>query len=71
MAHQVRGRTGAIAECMEGAAVAHVGVRLGIATGELRVISNTTGDRSGQRWDLKGALSALEKVIGRLAASLS
>jgi futalosine hydrolase len=71
MAHQVRGRTGAIAECMEGAAVAHVGVRLGIATGELRVISNTTGDRSGQRWDLKGALAVLEQVIGRLVASLS
>jgi futalosine hydrolase len=70
LAMVVRARTGAIAECMEGAAVAHVGVRLGVATGELRVISNTTGDRPGQRWDLKGALAALEQVIGRFAASL-
>lgn len=67
LAEQVRARTGAVAECMEGAAVAHVGARLGVPTGELRVISNTTGDRPGQRWDLKGALAGLEAVIGRLA----
>jgi futalosine hydrolase len=66
LARRVQERTGAVAEAMEGAAVAHVGSRLGLATGELRVISNTCGDRSSQRWDLKGALAALERVIGRL-----
>lgn len=71
LADEVRARTGAIAEGMEGAAIAHVGARLGVATGELRVISNTTGDRAAQRWDLKGALAALERVIGRLRETLS
>jgi futalosine hydrolase len=70
LAQQVRARTGAVAECMEGAAVAHIALRLGVASGELRVISNTTGDRAGQRWDLNGALAELEMVIGRLAVRL-
>jgi futalosine hydrolase len=62
----VRERTGAVAEAMEGAAVAHAAARLGIAAGELRVISNTTGDRPRQTWDLPGALRVLAGVIGRL-----
>lgn len=70
LAAQVRQRTSALAEAMEGAAVALVAHRLGIRVGELRIISNTTGDRSGQTWDLKGALAALERVTGRLAALL-
>ena len=69
LARQVRQRTGAIAECMEGAAVGLVAHRLGIAFGEVRVISNTTGDRPGQTWDLKGALQRLSQVIGLLAAA--
>jgi futalosine hydrolase len=68
-ARAVRERTGALAEGMEGAAVAHVANRLGIPCGELRVISNTCGDRSRQQWDLAGALRALEVVIGRLLSS--
>jgi futalosine hydrolase len=54
---------------MEGAAVALAAVRLGLAFGELRVISNTTGDRARQQWDLKGALARLTDVIGRLRAA--
>jgi futalosine hydrolase len=68
-ARAVRERTGAVAEGMEGAAVAHVATRLGIPCGELRVISNTCGDRGGQRWDLPGALRILERVIGRVRSS--
>ncbi len=65
-------RTGAIAEAMEGAAVALAARRVSssIATGELRVISNTTGERSAQRWDPEGALATLRDVLGRLAGSL-
>jgi futalosine hydrolase len=67
LAQQVRERTGAVAESMEGAAVAQVARRLGVACGELRVISNSTGDRGGQQWDLKGALAKLEQVVRDLA----
>lgn len=68
LAGEVAQRTGAIAEAMEGAACALVAARLGVPFAELRVISNTTGDRARQAWDLAGALRVLEGVIGRLAA---
>lgn len=68
LAAEVARRTGAIAEAMEGAACALVAARLGVPFAELRVISNTTGDRARQAWDLAGALRVLEGVIGRLAA---
>lgn len=66
LAHELARRTGALAEGMEGAAVAAVAHRLRVPAGELRVISNTTGDRGTQRWDLGGALSRLSRVMGRL-----
>jgi futalosine hydrolase len=66
-AAQVVARTGAVAEAMEGAAVLQVAQRLGIPAAEVRVISNTTGDRPRQRWDLPGSLACLSRVIGRLA----
>jgi futalosine hydrolase len=56
------------AEAMEGAAVALVAARLGVAAGELRCISNTTGDRPRQVWDVPAALAALSRAVGRLAA---
>ncbi|MHC4217263.1 MAG: futalosine hydrolase [Planctomycetota bacterium] len=56
-------RTGAIAEAMEGAAVVHAARRLGVAGIELRVISNTTGDRDRQQWDLAGALDVLGRKV--------
>lgn len=58
--------TGAICECMEGAAAALVARKLGLPFGEVRVISNTTGDRPGQIWDISGALATLSRVIGLL-----
>lgn len=66
LARSVAQRTGAVAEAMEGAAVAAVASRLGVPAAELRVISNTTGRRQVQRWDLEGALTVLAEVIGRL-----
>ncbi len=62
-----------IAEAMEGAAVALAAHRIDerLLTGELRVISNTTGDRSKQIWDLDGALKKLEKILGRMTTTQS
>lgn len=66
LAKAVVDRTGAIAECMEGAAVSHVARLLRVAVAELRVISNTTGDRERQRWDIRLALDRLAGVMSRL-----
>ena len=66
LASAVAARTGAIAEAMEGAACALACARLGVPFAEIRVISNTTGARDRQRWDLPGALRAL----GDLASNL-
>jgi futalosine hydrolase len=68
-AQGVVSRTGASVEAMEGAAIALAAQRLGVLSGELRVISNTTGDREKQRWDLDGALERLRSVLGRLVGS--
>lgn len=66
LANAVRERTGALAEAMEGAAVALVAWRLRMPMAEIRVISNTTGRRSTQRWDLKTALARLSDVCSRM-----
>jgi futalosine hydrolase len=64
-AREIASRTGAVAEAMEGAAVVHAARRQGVAGAELRVISNTTGDRSSQQWDLRAALAALGPAVRR------
>ncbi len=58
--------SGCIAEAMEGAAGGLVCAQLGKAFGEIRVISNTTGDRAHQVWNLDKALSRLRQVVQRL-----
>ena len=58
----VRTRTGAMAEAMEGAAVVHAARRVGVPALEIRSISNTTGDRATQRWDIAAAFAALQGV---------
>lgn len=63
-------RTGAIAEAMEGAAVVHAARRLGVPAIELRVVSNTTGDRDRQVWDLDLALSALGNAVADALTAL-
>ncbi len=70
-AESVARRTGAVAEAMEGAAVVHAARRLGVPAIELRVISNTTGDRDSQKWDLAGALLVLGRSAGEALAALS
>ena len=57
-----------IAEGMEGAAVAHVAHTLGIDLAEMRVISNTTGDRDKQVWDFKAAFAVLGALARKIAA---
>ncbi len=66
LAARVVARTGAIAEAMEGAAVGHIAARLGIPFAELRVLSNTTGDRARQRWDMGAALKRLHTLAAAL-----
>ena len=70
-AESVAERTGAVAEAMEGAAVVHAARRMGVPAIELRVISNTTGDRDDQKWELAGALAALGKSMGEAMAALN
>lgn len=66
LAEAVAARTGALAEDMEGAAVGLAAARLGVPFASLRVVSNRTGDRERQVWNLDGALLRLAE----LAASL-
>lgn len=69
-AAEVVRRSGAVAEAMEGAAVVHAARRLGVRAIELRAISNTTGDRRRQVWDLPGALSALGNAVPKAVAAI-
>lgn len=65
-----RGRH-AIAEAMEGAAAGLAAWRLGAPFAELRAISNTTGARENQIWDLERAMTRLAAVAARLAVTAS
>lgn len=70
LARAIALRTGAVAEAMEGAAIGHALARMfepAPAFAEVRIVSNTTGDRSRQVWALKGALARLTAVAGALA----
>ncbi len=69
-AAEVVRRTGAVAEAMEGAAVVHAGRRLRIPGLELRAISNTTGNRTSQQWNIAAALDALRVGVDRVLAAL-
>ncbi len=69
-ASQVVRRTGAIAEAMEGAAVLHVASAFSCPAVELRVISNTTGERDAQVWALDEAFSVLHGLVPELDARL-
>ena len=67
-AASVASRTKAAAEAMEGAAVMHVARAFGLPGIEIRSISNTTGDRAQQVWDIGRAMSALGDAIARFIA---
>ncbi len=62
LAVEIARRTTAIAEAMEGAGVLHAARLLGGRAVEVRVISNTTGDRDRQVWRLDGAFARLAEV---------
>ncbi len=70
LAREIAHRSGAMVEAMEGAAIALVAHRMNIPFAEVRIVSNTTGDRAEQRWDIDGALRALERISSRLPATL-
>lgn len=68
-AAEVRARTGARAEAMEGAAAGFTARGIGGSEclfAELRVISNTTGDRERQVWKLPDALARLREALSLL-----
>ncbi|MCC6970299.1 MAG: futalosine hydrolase [Phycisphaerales bacterium] len=69
LAAEIRARTGAIAEGMEGAACGLVAARAGVRFAELRVISNRTGRRDQQGWNLAGAFERLGEVLGPMRAA--
>jgi futalosine hydrolase len=70
LAREVVRRTGAIAEAMEGAAVLHAARRLGAPAIEVRAISNTTGDRPTQRWEIARAFATLGDAWPRIVAGV-
>ena len=63
-------RTGCVCEAMEGAAVVHAARIAGLPANEIRVISNTTGNREAQKWDLDLALESLRAAIHVAVAAL-
>lgn len=72
LAAAVAARTGAAAEAMEGAAIGHAVAQVHdgrIAFCEVRVVSNSTGDRARQRWDMRAALAGLERVAAAVATA--
>lgn len=74
MAYAVARRTSAVAEAMEGAAVAHALARRDRGRSpfaEIRVISNTTGDRERQAWRIKESMARLGEVARWAVAALT
>jgi len=71
-ARELAERTGAIAEAMEGAACGLAARRINPAArfAEVRVISNRTGAREHQGWDLEGSLQTLSLVLGPVLNAL-
>ena len=67
---EVRRRTSALVEAMEGAAVLHAALLQGVPAIELRAVSNTTGDRDQQVWDLPAAFEALATTLPLVEARL-
>jgi futalosine hydrolase len=60
-------RTRALAEAMEGAAVLSTSLAMGVPAVEIRVISNTCGDRPAQQWDFKKAAAHVSEIVENLA----
>lgn len=69
-AQVIRDRTGCVCEAMEGAAVVHAAQRLNTKAIEIRTISNSTGDRDSQQWDLALALNTLGRAVNEAVETL-
>lgn len=67
-ASELATRTGALAEAMEGVGVLQAARLLGARAAEVRVISNGTGDRVRQVWDLPSAFATLGTLATALAS---
>jgi len=67
LATRIRRRTGASAEAMEGAAVMLACKHAGVPAAEIRIISNTTGDRESQTWDIGLAMTRLGAIAHQLS----
>jgi futalosine hydrolase len=63
LAIEIAARTQCAAEAMEGAAVVHAARLLNVPAIEIRVISNTTGERDSQVWDREQALATLAEAM--------
>lgn len=70
LARAVFERTGALAEAMEGAPIALVARRRGVPFCEVRTISNLTGDRAAQQWDIRGAIGRLSDIVASAIAPM-
>lgn len=62
-AREIAARTGAAVESMEGAAVVHVCLRLGVPVGEVRAVSNMAGDRDRGAWRVREAAAAAQDAV--------
>jgi futalosine hydrolase len=73
LAAEIAARTGAVVEAMEGYACGLAARRIDpdARFAEVRVVSNTTGDRAAQRWDLDAALGRLRALLGPVLDALS
>jgi futalosine hydrolase len=60
---EISGRWNAVAENMEGAAVAQVCLRCGIDCLEIRGISNMVEERDLNKWDIPGAVEAAQCFV--------
>jgi futalosine hydrolase len=62
-AQAMEARTGGAVESMEGAAIAHVAALFKVPVGEIRGISNRTGDRNPGSWRIKEAAAAAQESL--------
>ncbi len=65
-AGEIRERTGALCENMEGAAAAHATHFFDAPFMEIRGISNMAGEAERSRWDIAGALSELSQGVEKV-----
>jgi futalosine hydrolase len=64
-AREIAARTGAAIESMEGAAVVHVCLRMGVPVGEVRAVSNMVGNRDRGAWRVREAAAAAQDAVLR------